>query len=431
MKAYPKYKNSGIEWLGEIPEHWEVKKVKFCAIINQKTLAESTPSNFEFDYVDISNVNLEAGVIGSERYLFGKAPSRARRKVKSGDVILSTVRTYLKAIATINKNQENYIVSTGFCVISPMRNLFDTVFFSYFLKSEYFIETVSSISTGVSYPATNANDIANLITLLPSLSEQRAIANYLDRETQKIDHLIAKQERLISLLEEKRQAIISHTVTKGLDSNAKMKKSGVKWLGEIPEHWEMKKLKYLFSIKKRIAKKLGYEVLSITQKGLKVKDISSNEGQLSMDYSKYQLVFPGDFAMNQMDLLTGSVDISRFTGVTSPDYRVFCLVDKESTPLYYKYLLLRGYLDRIFFNFGQGSSHLGRWRLPREQFLDFILPYPSKFEQKKIASKIETFIESSQKIVTKIQSAIELLKEKRTALISAAVTGKIDVRESA
>ncbi|MBF0097884.1 MAG: restriction endonuclease subunit S, partial [Magnetococcales bacterium] len=142
------------------------------------------------------------------------------------------------------------------------------------------------------------------------------------------------------------------------------KDSGVEWLGKVPRHWQVKRLKNLFEIKKRIAGEEGYDVLSITQQGIRVKDTDSNDGQLSMDYSKYQFVDVGDFAMNHMDLLTGYVDISVFSGVTSPDYRVFSIKNiNENNSNYLLYLLQNGYRRKIFYAFGQGASQLGRWRL--------------------------------------------------------------------
>ncbi|PSW30452.1 restriction endonuclease subunit S [Photobacterium phosphoreum] len=201
------------------------------------------------------------------------------------------------------------------------------------------------------------------------------------------------------------------------------KKSDIEWMESIPTHWKIVRLNYIFEIKKRIANTLGLDVLSVTQRGIKVKDIESGDGQLSMDYSKYQRVYVGDFAMNHMDLLTGYIDISKFNGVTSPDYRVFSVRDTEQYDArYYLYLLQMGYKQKLFFHLGQGSAHLGRWRLPTEAFNNIEYPQPSKLEQTQIAAfldhetaKIDTLIEKQQKL-------IELLKEKRQAVISHAVT---------
>jgi len=201
----------------------------------------------------------------------------------------------------------------------------------------------------------------------------------------------------------------------------KYKESGIAWLGEVPEGWEIKRLKYFFEIKKRIAGKDGFDVLSITQKGIKVKDIKSGAGQLSMDYSKYQFVEVGDYAMNHMDLLTGYVDISKYYGVTSPDYRVFSIRDKANSDRYFLYLLQMGYKDKIFYAFGQGSSQLGRWRLPTDQFKDFYFPYPSIKEQEIIADYIDQKTQKIDTLIEKQQTLIKLLKEKRQALVDKAL----------
>ncbi len=201
------------------------------------------------------------------------------------------------------------------------------------------------------------------------------------------------------------------------------KDSGVESLDTIPKMWSIKKLKYIFEIKKRIAGKIGFDVLSVTQKGIKIKDIESGEGQLSMDYSKYQRVYPGEFAMNHMDLLTGYVDISNYDGVTSPDYRVFAVQDKHSFySRYYLYLLQDGYKQRRFFHLGQGSAHLGRWRLPTEAFNEIVYPCPSLAEQIHIASFLDHETAKIDNLIEKQQQLIELLKEKRQAVISHAVT---------
>ena len=155
------------------------------------------------------------------------------------------------------------------------------------------------------------------------------------------------------------------------------KDSGEAWLGLIPSHWATRRTRRLCEIKKRIVGELGFDVLSITQTGTKVRDTESNDGQVSMDYSKYQLVEPGDFAMNHMDLLTGFVDISTQRGVTSPDYRVFSLRDENvSNARYMLHAFQNGYINRIFYAFGQGSSQFGRWRMPTDQFNELTLPLP-------------------------------------------------------
>lgn len=205
------------------------------------------------------------------------------------------------------------------------------------------------------------------------------------------------------------------------------KESGVDSIGFIPQNWSFLRLKYITEIKKRIAGELGYDVLSVTQKGIVIKDIVSGEGQLSMDYSKYQIVNPGEFAMNHMDLLTGYVDISKYNGVTSPDYRVFSISnDRGFYSRYYLYLLQDGYKQRRFFHLGQGSAHLGRWRLPTEAFNEICYPFPSFAEQTQIAAFLDHETAKMDTLIDKQQQLIELLKEKRQAVISHAVTKGLD-----
>ena len=194
---------------------------------------------------------------------------------------------------------------------------------------------------------------------------------------------------------------------KGVKPYKKYKCSGIAWLGDIPEHWELKKLKYIFHIQKRIADGLGYDILSITQNGIKIKDISSGKGQLAMDYSKYQKIFIGEFGMNHMDLLTGYVDISKFDGVISPDYRVFSHRDNHSDKNYLLKLLQLCYKQKVFYAEGQGAAQFGRWRMPSDNFKNFFFPLPTIEEQILIANfldykiaKIDRFIKKKKKILT-------------------------------
>ena len=215
-----KMKDSGIEWLGEIPKGWKVLRVKYVSSINDEVISESVTDDYELLYVDIGNVNITNGIQKKEQINLKNAPSRARRKVKNGDIIVSTVRTYLRAIAPIVDPEPNLIVSTGFAVVRPCRQ-FQSIFAAYALCAPYFIDTVVSLSVGVSYPAINASDIAGICLAIPPVSEQTAIANHLDRETAKIDALIEKVQTSIDLLREKRSALITAAVTGKIDVREK------------------------------------------------------------------------------------------------------------------------------------------------------------------------------------------------------------------
>jgi len=192
---------------------FEKRRLKYAASINDESLAESTDPDFELKYVDIGNVDSQGNINELTVYPFKKAPSRARRKVKHGDVIISTVRTYLQAITTIKEPEPNLIVSTGFAVVRPKTDLLSDDYFKYAVRESRFLDEVQAKSKGVSYPAINSSELADILISLPSLEEQKLIADYLDRETTEIDNLIAEKERSIALLKERRSALITAAVT--------------------------------------------------------------------------------------------------------------------------------------------------------------------------------------------------------------------------
>ncbi len=407
-KKYEHYKNTNIEWLGELPEHWLVRPLRYAASIQNGS--------------DFKAFEVEEGgypVLGSggefariSKFIYDKPSVLLGRKGTIDKPIYCELPFWTVDTLFYTKIAEDTYPKFfyWFCTLIPF---------------EYF-------QYGSAVPSMTQSDFYNIQMSMPPFEEQVIIAKFLDYETTKIDNLINEQKHLIELLKEKRQALISHAVTKGLNPNIPMEDSGVEWLGEVPLHWKIKKIKWLFKIKKHIAGTLGYDILSITQQGIRIKDIESGDGQLSMDYSKYQIVQPGDFAMNHMDLLTGYVDIATTLGVTSPDYRVISLKDRDSSyDRYYLYLFQMGYKNKIFFAYGQGSSQLGRWRFPTEQFNDFIFPVPPYEEQQAIASFLIQETSKVDKLIIESERSIELLKERRTALISAVVTGKLDVREFA
>ncbi len=432
-REYPEYKDSGIEWYEPLPIHWGVKKLKFMANVQPSNIDKKTKDG-ELPIVLCNYTDVYYNDTVDKFIDFMKASATKEQIVKftlrAGDTIITKDSEDPNDIAVpafVPKDMDGVVCGYHLSIIRPLDVTYGAyikrVFECGFARA-YF----STRSNGLTRYGLGTYALDNVYCPKPPKEEAVAIANFLDHETAKIDTLIEKQQQLIKLLKEKRQAVISHAVTKGLNPNAPMRDSGVEWLGEVPEHWEVKRFKTLFKIEKRIAGKLGYDVLSVTQKGIKVKDIESGEGQLSMDYSKYQMVHEGDFAMNHMDLLTGFVDISKYEGVTSPDYRVFTLKDRKSFPEYYLYYLQMGYINKLFFPFGQGAAHIGRWRLPTEAFNEFLAPYPTHEEQIKIANFIATSLDKMRKLEVKAVKAIGLMKERRTALISAAVTGKIDVR---
>lgn len=208
-------KDSGIEWLGEVPEHWDVKRLKYVSSCNDESLPETTDPDFEILYVDISSVSRILGITAKEEMSFEDAPSRARRKVKDGDTIVSTVRTYLRAIAPIENAEDNLIVSTGFAVLRPVSVY--SGYLSLVIQSHFVVESIVARSVGVSYPAINASDIGDICITNPPLSEQREIVDKVRKATSRIDEMQSKNEQSITILHEYRSSLINAAVTGKID----------------------------------------------------------------------------------------------------------------------------------------------------------------------------------------------------------------------
>ena len=205
-------KDSGIEWIGEIPSHYQIGKLKHLCNENQRSLSNSTDPNYELNYIEISDVNSE-GVIGnSTPYIFSESPSRCRRIVQKGDVIVSTVRTYLKSIGLIEEEVEDLICSTGFSVLTPNTEI-NSKYLFYLLRTEWFISMVISNSEGVSYPSIQSEKLMNIDVVFCEFSEQQQIVEYLDEQTQIIDKTISIEEKRIELIKEYCQSLISEVVT--------------------------------------------------------------------------------------------------------------------------------------------------------------------------------------------------------------------------
>ena len=205
-------KDSGVEWIGEIPSHYQIGKLKYLSNENQRSLSNSTDPNYELNYIEISDVNSE-GVIGNYTpYIFSESPSRCRRIVQKGDVIVSTVRTYLKSIGLIEKEVDDLICSTGFSVLTPIKGI-NSKYLFYLLRTEWFISKVISKSEGVSYPSIQSEKLMNIDVVYCEQLEQQEIVDYLDEQTEIIDKTISNEEKRIELLKEYRQSLISEVVT--------------------------------------------------------------------------------------------------------------------------------------------------------------------------------------------------------------------------
>jgi restriction endonuclease S subunit len=205
-------KDSGVEWIGEIPECWGVLQLKYLVKENSNSLSNSTDPNYKLKYIEISDINSNGTVSNTTDYIFSNCPSRCRRILKKGDVAISTVRTYLKSIFIIENEVIDLICSTGFSVLSPNKNVNSKHLF-YMVRSEWFISSIISKSEGVSYPSIQSDKLMNTFVLNIPLKEQEQIVAYLDEKTSIIDKSISIEERRIGLLKEYRQSIISQVIT--------------------------------------------------------------------------------------------------------------------------------------------------------------------------------------------------------------------------
>lgn len=439
-KAYPEDKDSGVEWLAKIPSHWSVRQLKFLCSCNDEVLSETLDAEYEIEYVDISSVSASDGIQKTETMKLGSAPSRARRIVRDGDVIISTVRTYLEAISSIDCPPENLVVSTGFAVIRPNGSLHKR-FAAYCLRAQGFIKEVVARSVGVSYPAINASDLINIKTPVPHFEEQEAIARFLDHETAKIDTLIEKQRQLIQLLKEKRQSVISHAVTKGLNPNAKMSESGIEWLGKVPAHWEIKRLKnvLLEPVKNGLFKKK--EEFGSGSLLVNVVDLYSDNYFINPE--KLGRVTTSKEERKQYKVESGDIFFVRSSLKLEGIGRSACFLDNYDDVVFEchivnarpnKKLMSSKFLTRYLNSLHVSQELVSRSKTTTMTTIDqgglttISVLIPQKEEQLEIDNYLDRQLERIDKAENYAQDSITLLIERRAALISAAVTGKIDVR---
>ncbi len=406
------------------------RKLKYLATINDDALGEDTAPEFEIQYVDISNVDSSGRIGDLATYRFVDAPSRARRCVVDGDVIISTVRTYLQAIAQIETPLANLVVSTGFAVVRPRPGTFVTRYCKYALREPTFLAEVERRSVGVSYPAINATDLANIPVYLHPLSQQRAIANYLDRETAQIDALVAAKERLLELLAEKRKAIIASAVMRGLDRNARLRDSGIPWLGRIPAHWETERARWLFRERDQRSETGEEELLTVSHlTGVtprSEKDVNMFEAETT---EGYKICLEGDLVINTLWAWMGAMGVSPLNGIVSPAYHVYEPVVQLTPGFIDAFVRLPVFAQEVTrYSKGVWSSRL---RLYPEGFFEVSLPVPPLREQRQIVSYLADESSKLNQLKIAAEHTIALLKERRAALIAAAVNGQIDVGSAA
>lgn len=414
----------------------DLVKLKHVTTINDEALGDDTDPDHEIRYVDISNVDSSGRIREIASYRFDQAPSRARRRVRHGDVMISTVRTYLQAIAQVRHPPENLIASTGFAVVRPRPERLATEYCKYALRDPSFLAEVETRSVGVGYPAITAFDLANIEIPVPPLPSQQAIADYLDRATARIDALIATKERVLALVVEKRAALITRAVTRGLQSHVPLRDSGIRWLPKIPAHWETWKLGHLARIGNGSTPSRGDgrywtagTIPWINSGAVNQGEVTSSDQHVTetaLDECHLPVLQPGTVLIGitgqgktrgQSVVLSIQATISQHLSYVDPDRERLC-------PWFLRWWLSAAYDYLRSISDDAGGT---KGALTCEDVTNLRIALPPVADQAAIVEHIAREVEKVEAAGNATQRTIDLLRERRAALIAAAVTGQIDV----
>ena len=399
-------------------------RLKDVASVNLRSLDDATREDYTFKYIDISSVSFEDGIALGEDIIFGQAPSRARRIVKKGDVLISTVRTYLRAIADIHWDAENVIASTGFAVYTPNQKI-NPRFLAYSAKSTDVINQICANSKGVSYPAIQAPILSSVTSPFFAIKEQEAIAAYLDKECEKIGREIELLERKADAYSRLRRSLINRAVTRGLNPNVSMKPSGIPWIASIPAHWHIKRGKSIFQEVYRDVRPEDGTVTCFRDGEVTLRTNRRTTGFTESEKEiGYHGVRVGDLVIHQMDAFAGSIGISDSDGKCSPICIVCQPLHNDEADLGYYCQLLRvmahsGFIQSLAKGIRERTTDFRYKTLGTLHF-----PVPPYQEQQEIAAYLDEKCGKIDAIIEKIDTQIERLKELKRSLINEVVTGK-------
>lgn len=415
-------------WYGTVPTSWNIKPLKYITFQNQKVLFETTRPDYAFRYVDIGSVNSEIGISEYKEMVFADAPSRARRVVSVGDTIISTVRTYLRAIAFI-EDAKDVVVSTGFSVLSPKSFIYPKYLY-YFCVSDAFVEDVNKYSSGVTYPAISDDLLGRLEIAFPDIMEQEAIVAFLDNECRKYDSVIEDLESQIACLKHYRRQTINEAVTRGLRANVKTKASGNPFVGEIADTAEAIRFKYVASIDADLVDPVKYAKMP----QVSPENIVSNMGELvdvqtveesSVD-SWNQRFFKGQIIYSKIRPALNKVTVAPYDGLCSADMYPI------STVLPTRYLMYYMLSDAFVLQTIDVSSI--RVKMPKvnqEEMKNFIVVTHPQEEMEEIAEFLDKKCAVVDSLLKDKEAQLEQMKAQRESLIFEYVTGKKRVKEAA
>lgn len=413
---YSAYKESGASWMGLIPEEWCVGKIKHTTYLKGRVGWKGLTSD---EFLVDGFAHLVTGTDFKKKFIdWGTCYCVTRERYEDDpfiqleeDDLLITKDGTIGKIAIVKNLEKPSCLNSGVFLVRPLRS-YVTQFLYWVLSSDVFKDFVDVNSQGSTIQHLYQNVFENFTFPLPDLNEQANIAQFLDHETAKIDALIAEQEKLIALLKEKRQAVISHAVTKGLDPNVKMKDSGVEWLGQVPEHWGVMPLKHFVSMKS------GEQITSDEIEETGYYPVYGGNGFRGFTGS---WTHEGEYCLiGRQGALCGNINYAKGKFWASEHAVVV-------TPKFTCDLLFLGELLTIM-DLGQYSTSAAQPGLSVEVIGNIHIPFPSLSDQLNIGLFLREQINSLKSLAEESSSAIRLLQERRSALISAAVTGQIDVR---
>ncbi len=423
MRRYPEYKYSPLGWVGEIPKHWEMKRAKFIFRRLQRPIRENDEiiTAFRDGIVTLRKNRRTLGFTNSLKEI-------GYQGIRKDDLIIHAMDGHAGAIGVSDSDGKS---SPVYSVCRPISQE-NVYYYAYLLRYIALSGFIESLARGIRERSTEFrfNEFKELDLLIPTVSEQAQIANFLDRKTEQIDELIRIKERRIELLQEQRTALINQAVTKGLDPNVEMKPSGVEWIGDIPGHWEVIKFHYLSQESKRKNDDdIDREMLSLSSyTGINVKQYEYENIKRSKEESlTYLVVEPNQLVVNPMWQIQRGIGVSYLHGIVSPGYRVYYIDLERLIPQYLHYLMRSDIYVDEYNKHIRGLTTYDR-SVKKEDFEAIPVLLPTKQEQTQITNFLDHKTEQIDELIATEQRKIELLKEYRQSLISEAVTGKIDVR---
>ncbi len=456
FRPYPEYKDSGVEWLGEIPAHWEVRRLKTIASVELSNVdKKSVEDQISVRLCNYINVYYNERITNSVEFMSATAtPEQAKRfALRVSDVLItkdSESWTDIAVPSVVEDELEGVLCGYHLALVRPFATSLDGRFLGRAFAAIGPRDQFQVLANGITRFGLSGDAIRTGVFPVPPLSEQRAIATFLDRETAKIDAMVAKKGRLVELLKEKRTALITRGVTKGLDPNSPMKDSGVEWLGEIPAHWEVWSVRNLLRCRHVEIQDGNHGELHPTADDyvisgipfLMAKDIRENQVNLDRcqfitkersDGLRIGFAKPGDVLLTHKGTIGSTAivpDVIETPYVMLTPQVTYYRV--KSTCLLRDFLHLQFQTDafqeqmRVLAEGGTTRAYLG---ITAQRELCLVLPPPD--EQRAVCNELVPDLTSFDQLIKSVRKGIDRLKEFRTALISAAVTGKIDVREEA